>query len=251
MLINAILYLWMTTAAFAAVFPYRAGDAFGKDRGLMPVDDADNEGLIVGGETAAIGDYPYFVTLYPEAGCGASLIAPRVVLTAAHCTCNEIRDPITNRRLGCDGYRKQQFVVAGVFYRPLTTNWLTDGAVVRSVVEQRDHEEYDHLSLENDLTLMLLNEDAVPNVDSDVILRLSNDPADMLGPVTAIGLGRLFSNQQEGLPNELQEVELSGRSDAFCEGQWGTTFKRDVMMCAGVNGGNKSTCQVRPRALID
>ena len=39
--------------------------------------------LIIGGEVAAAGDYPYF-THYDTPGCGGAIIAPDVVLTAAH-----------------------------------------------------------------------------------------------------------------------------------------------------------------------
>ena len=38
---------------------------------------------IVGGDDASPGQFPYFVFL--DIGCGGTLIAPDVVLTAAHC----------------------------------------------------------------------------------------------------------------------------------------------------------------------
>jgi hypothetical protein len=37
---------------------------------------------VVGGDESDYGEFPYYVLL---GGCGGSLIAPRVVLTAAHC----------------------------------------------------------------------------------------------------------------------------------------------------------------------
>jgi secreted trypsin-like serine protease len=39
--------------------------------------------LIIGGEAATAGDYPYFVHFQPP-GCGGTLIAPDIVLTAGH-----------------------------------------------------------------------------------------------------------------------------------------------------------------------
>jgi Trypsin len=43
----------------------------------------DQRSLIIGGETAAIGDYPYFAHFDPPQ-CGGSLIAPNLLLTAGH-----------------------------------------------------------------------------------------------------------------------------------------------------------------------
>ncbi|HZB49815.1 MAG TPA: trypsin-like serine protease, partial [Mycobacteriales bacterium] len=38
---------------------------------------------VVGGTDAALGEFPWMVRL--SMGCGGSVVAPRVVLTAAHC----------------------------------------------------------------------------------------------------------------------------------------------------------------------
>ena len=56
----------------------------------LTVAHAADAGLrIVGGESVAVGRYPYMVGLHDSSlgspFCGGSLIAPNVVLTAAHC----------------------------------------------------------------------------------------------------------------------------------------------------------------------
>eukprot|EP00588_Corethron_pennatum_P025948 CAMPEP_0194315538 /NCGR_PEP_ID=MMETSP0171-20130528/12353_1 /TAXON_ID=218684 /ORGANISM="Corethron pennatum, Strain L29A3" /LENGTH=335 /DNA_ID=CAMNT_0039071399 /DNA_START=133 /DNA_END=1137 /DNA_ORIENTATION=+ len=48
-------------------------------------DDNQDRSLIINGTMAELGRYPYIVELFPTPGCGGSLIAPDVVLTAAHC----------------------------------------------------------------------------------------------------------------------------------------------------------------------
>jgi secreted trypsin-like serine protease len=40
---------------------------------------------LFGGENATAGRYPYFVRLVGAGQCGGALIAPDVVVTAAHC----------------------------------------------------------------------------------------------------------------------------------------------------------------------
>jgi secreted trypsin-like serine protease len=43
----------------------------------------NNRTLIINGQVAEPGDYPYFVH-FATPGCGGTLIAPDIVLTAAH-----------------------------------------------------------------------------------------------------------------------------------------------------------------------
>jgi hypothetical protein len=51
----------------------------------------DQRALIIGGETAARGDYPYFAHFDPPE-CGGSLIAPNLVLTAGHVSMSKEED---------------------------------------------------------------------------------------------------------------------------------------------------------------
>jgi secreted trypsin-like serine protease len=50
---------------------------------------------IVNGVPAKPGEFPFFVATVPPGNCGASLIAPDVVLTAGHCEGTRVRLPLT------------------------------------------------------------------------------------------------------------------------------------------------------------
>jgi hypothetical protein len=54
----------------------------------ISVSETVDRSLIIGGQNAVPGDYPYFAHFYPP-GCGGSLIAPDLVLTAGHVSAGE------------------------------------------------------------------------------------------------------------------------------------------------------------------
>ena len=56
-----------------------------------------NRTLIINGEQADPGEYPYFAHM-PYPGCGGSLIAPDVILTAGHVSATE-PEMIAHRRM--------------------------------------------------------------------------------------------------------------------------------------------------------
>ena len=81
------LYLWVTTTLFLFLV-VSSEDSI---RIQNPENIIHGEGrlrardLIYGGNDAESGRYPYFVRLVGTGQCGGALIAPEVVVTAAHC----------------------------------------------------------------------------------------------------------------------------------------------------------------------
>lgn len=217
-------------------------------RGLSP-----SHLRIVGGEPAADSAYPWQLLLrIPErrpgavAFCGASLIAPRWVLTAAHCFLAydasrpiEVLEGLTYR--GADGER------AARVHR-----------VERAILDPH----YDRRNQENDIALLHLAEDAT----SEPITPLAaGDPALERPPGEAIatGWGTVTRIEQRHggtmvdyktkqpisthgllMPHGLMKVELPLVDLGRCKAE-----NRDVgivterNLCAGAPHGGKDTCK--------
>lgn len=158
---------------------------------------------IIEGTEAAIGQYPYYVHMQIQVGflqysCGGSLIAPQVILSAAHCN-----DPYDDANV------ERGYVGATRF-------WSTDnGAVLGDCQEWRNHPEFVPGEFDffgniipgttvlggNDFALCLLEEPVY--IDrSSVILRMNDDPdfpPDSTDTVVeTLGMGQTSGDRTEG-----------------------------------------------------
>lgn len=99
------------------------------------------EGRIVGGVDADIANYPYQLSLRRNGGhsCGASVIATRWALSAAHCTFPV--PPLTALQL-----------VGGTSYR-------TQGGVIFAIEEVVNHPDYNDVTLEFDVCVLRVGAD--------------------------------------------------------------------------------------------
>jgi len=184
--------------------------------------DGDKDVRIVGGSQSSVGEFPYYVDL--NGGCGGSLIAPNVVLSAAHC-----------------GSFQGQNVIVGAYRAGSTQN----NAVRVRVTGEVRHPNYDDFTLANDFLLLRLAEDVTVG-GSDVVLSINDQfssPANGEA-LTVLGLG-LTSEQSFNTPNKLRDVEIKAIPTNVCNQQnaYGGDVEGDIMLCAGVSGGGKDSCQ--------
>ena len=155
-----------------------------------------------------------------------SLIAPYVVLTAAHC-----------------GPGGSEFVGETVRVGAMRLDG-NDNAQEAKVVEQIVHPSYNDANVENDLMILVLDDGV--QIQGSVILDVSNDVFDLQEgtTLTTLGLGVTDYNS-ETMPEQLMDVEVGAFSDQACVDAYGTGpdgVNLSNMFCAGVATGGKDAC---------
>ena len=185
---------------------------------------------IVGGNPSAVDEFPYYVNMY-VLGCGGSLIAPRVVVTAAHCH-------FDNKSL------RQTFVDNYVFVNAydITTLVGNNGKLIE-VTAALEHPLYKNGSTNYDFGLVLLKQPYV--LDSNQYAHLNEDvnfPRNfgIQTPLTTMGLGRLYENGPS--PEIVRDVTLPYITNAECKRYYGDTIT-SKMLCAGGKNTGKDSCQ--------
>jgi hypothetical protein len=189
-----------------------------------------DQGKITGGTSADIADYPWQV--FYEAGnytCGGSIISGDWIITAAHCTEDNNGNAIpvsqmdvvvgaNNPRTGLEG--KKYFV----------------SKVLR-------HENYDRITLNNDIALLQLK--ATINYENATPIRLvsridsasgATDPG-VMSWISGYGLTRV---SPPSYPTTLQKVQIPIVSNTQASSVWKDIPPTDLM--AGYRSGNKDAC---------
>lgn len=165
------------------------------------------EPRIVGGSAAPAGSHPSAVSLNWGGGhyCGGTVVAPRAVLTAAHCQVS-VGDVA---RVGNVDRRH--------------------GRQIR-IIQSRIHPDYDPVTFKNDVAIAVLAEEAGVPAQA-----LADDVEP--GTATAIGWGRL--SEGGALTNHLQEVTVPIIALPLCKLVYGNVD--DMQVCADTFG--KGSCQ--------
>ena len=217
---------------FAAALSVGA-DASGQDsqeapslRQVLALDETADRHLVVGGSDAPLGLFPYFALLDVgvEGGhfyCGASLIYPDILLTAAQCS------------IGAESYTVS--INATSFTTDQVTYEISRDVMGTPLV----HPGYSPSGDEKDVMLVKLSE-PVYSVNP-VKLNDSPEVPFQNAPITVIGLGSTEEAVANSDPDTLQEVTVPVMRTSDCnsgDSYYGTIIETD-MFCAGETNGGK------------
>ncbi|KAG7357151.1 trypsin-like serine protease [Nitzschia inconspicua] len=187
------------------------------------IGDARFGALIIGGDVANPLEYPYFTDL---GGCGATLIAPRVVLSAAHCE---------QSGSGMVGYEVRVGARVNGWYH-------SDGSILATVEKQANHPNFNERTVDFDFMLMLLEESL--EIGGDTVIELSDDESD-LAPQTKLHVIGMGVTEFGFVAPELKDAEVEAFSQETCEAVYGAPpgGVTESMFCAGLPEGGVDSCQ--------
>lgn len=235
-----VIWAVLVAAAFAASVP-----AAGASGPATAESSPQPEKRIVGGSLALIEDFPWQVAiadspeLSPGDGqdrqfCGGSLVAPTLVISAAHCFFDNpvpgvgFNDPslfsVISGRTELSSEEGQESPVAAI-YAP---------------VDESGARLYDPATDEWDVVLVELEQ---PSMSTPIKLAGPTEtdfwaPGNV-GVVT--GWGAAFEGDDG--TDELLMAEVDMLSDQTCLDYWGGEYFPETMLCAGVLAGGRDTCQ--------
>ena len=172
---------------------------------------------IVGGQVAQEGRYNYLVNVGKGRAifCGGSLIAPRVVLTAAHCP---DADSVW--------FGKHNVMEAGL-----------DRVYVKQLLR---HPAYVERTSSNDIMLLLLEREPEGGIEPIRLMDSQkwNDIVETMPELTAMGWGATTNGG--GMVHTLQDTEVNVLQWSMCKRRYPRQLDK-TMFCAGNPG--KDTCQ--------
>jgi len=178
--------------------------------------------LIVGGEEAKVGEFPWMVDIRrPTHTCGASIVNAEWVVTAAHCT---------------QGAVSSYTVVVGD--HDITAVEGTEQT--RTIERIVNHPSYTPSTFENDISLMKVSQPFQLNARVQPVALPSAHFIPTFN-TTAVGWGRL--SEGGASPPKLQKVDVPYVTDEVCNQAYSGRIK-ESMICAGFLGqGGKDACQ--------
>lgn len=210
----------------------------------FPADTPDED--IVGGTTAASGEFPYIVSLQRSGShfCGGSLLNANTVITAAHCSVSSVIGAVSGLKVRVGS------LVSFATSLPLSINQMantalqsrTSGGTLVGVSSVTVHPSYSSSLQDFDVAIWKLST-SVPTSGTVGYVSLpasGSDPA-AGSTVTTAGWGTLSSGGSS--PTVLYKVSVPVVSRTSCRASYGTSAITNNMVCAGLTAGGKDSCQ--------
>jgi len=174
--------------------------------------------LIIGGYQAAKDRYPYYVSLLDandEIQCGGTLIAPDIVLTAAHCKGSNLKHALVGKytNLEDDGHERIEILNP---YTDLSVEILESSGKAKLDNSGFIHPDHDHVERTYDIMLMKL-ERAASSVHTQTLMKINMNPnrpvkeedPPSVNEITVIGMGNTDVSGTSDKPDTLQQVHLN------------------------------------------
>ncbi|KAK8402636.1 hypothetical protein O3P69_000766 [Scylla paramamosain] len=178
---------------------------------------------IIGGRMAQPGEWPWQVVIlnrYHEAFCGGTLVAPRWVMTAAHCV------------------RRKLYVRLGEHDLAVQEGPEIEYKVARAVI----HPMYDSTTVDNDVALLLLPEPVEPGPRvSPACVPEQGAELPVGKSCTIIGWGKERNTHIFGT-DVLHEAEVPIIDNQVCEAVYEDYYITSNMFCAGYKRGRVDSC---------
>jgi secreted trypsin-like serine protease len=209
----------------AAAFERATGIAPGTQPGIGP-------GMIVGGQQAAAGRWPFHVGLllaseknnFQAQFCAGTIVDDEFILTAAHCA---------------------SFVPPNKLHILTGTQSLTAGGTRREVRAIKVHPRYDSKTLDFDIAIVQL-ENKIPNLgrnDKAKILTRADEAQLAPNGMTTFVTGWGSTGVGDGYPTSLRDVSVPIVGRGICNGPESYDgFITARMLCAGLRQGGKDSC---------
>ncbi|MGW3466072.1 S1 family peptidase [Streptomyces olivaceoviridis] len=178
---------------------------------------------IVGGTTTTTTAYPFMMQITDASQnqfCGGTLVAPKKVVTAAHCMVGETTSSVrvVGGRTYLNGTNGTVSRVSGIWINPDYTD-ATDG---------------------DDVAVLTLST-SMPYTTAKYVS--SSQTSVYAAGTTARILGWGTTSENGGSSNQLRTATVPVVSDSSCRSSYGSDFVQSDMVCAGYTSGGVDTCQ--------
>merc|ERR1712019_54976 len=214
----------LSVVALAAAAPKKLSSKF------LSTPMARGGGRIVGGTEATPGEFPHQIALLRggvggSLMCGGSLVAPNRVITAGHC---------------CDGQSASRLGV-----RVGSHNLYEDdpNQADIAVAAVHNHENYDSWTIENDICMLDLEEDADFSASNIGSINIPSDGQEYPDGHICTVSGWGTTSEGGSLARTLMKVDVPVVGDDDCRDAYGQNDIADSMICAGLDAGGKDSCQ--------